>query len=359
MVAAHNYGERGDDGDNYYMIDKKGTTSTYLPPWITKDNYSIDDQLSNSCNGMILVPMEKSFFLFNPATKYFTKVLELDFYLDHRDYYKRLGLSYDASINDYRVVLLASHSSPISGGRYVAQATLKGKEWTHVDFPFGLRSVEQGPFFNGRVHWITYTNLLNKLEQHIVSYDPVSNAFEKLPPPLPQRYWVEKDIMGLPPRKLGAEGIIMGLGVIDGCLWMTRQIDGVNGVEVLKMEEYGMAESWKTMFVLRDIKDYPYVGRYLIPLLKTDNNGVLFHKSWLDEYSKRYGCGSEIFEYDPETNSCQTRFKTSKYETQAVPFVNNLSDPPVGYDWDPVQHQQFGNYSGNSVYDERRSYHYH
>lgn len=112
---------------------------------------------------------------------------------------------------------------------------------------------------NGNPHWVANQkksdrNIHGEL---IVYFDAKTNELIELPVPKP--------------RNTEEKWISVGLGVIDGCLCMIRSNNDQG--EVLVMKEYGVAESWTSIF------RFPprlQLTKGLEPILFTKNGDVLF-----------------------------------------------------------------------------------
>lgn len=200
---------------------------------------NISRAICGSCNGLLVLIIDPYFFLWNPLTGYFKKVLSYGNLYDHRI----SGLCYDSSTDDYQIVMvLVKHVGTPGGYGYesVLVGSLKGKSWTHVDCSsYIITSFEPGPIVNERLHWKVREKKKSEYSQ-IVYFNPQMRTFTKVPMPQP-KHSVDGDI-------------IYGLGVMDGCLCMSRldnQSDGERyHIEVLAMKEYGMEKSWTLMFVV-------------------------------------------------------------------------------------------------------------
>lgn len=114
--------------------------------------------VSNSCNGLVIIGLGESFFLFNPLTRYLVKVLALNCMFQNGIVVK--GLCYDASTNDYKVVVRFMHH--FGRSKVVVGASLKTKRWVQINFPFNVASTKAGPIANGRMHWIVNDNANNR-----------------------------------------------------------------------------------------------------------------------------------------------------------------------------------------------------
>ncbi|KAM7488526.1 hypothetical protein LguiB_026010 [Lonicera macranthoides] len=303
----------------YSINDKNATLKAFPVPWDTKkDGFDRRVSISNSCNGLLLVRFDYSLFLFNPSTHYFVKVLTLNC-LHDKDYRITMGLCYDESIDDYKAVIIRlPRYMPDYNDKLVIVASLKSKRWDEVRFPFNVRFVMLGPVVNKRLHWAVHDLNYNDYfpdKKKIIHFNPSSNKFGVLPSPKP---------------KFLNKNKIIGLGILEGSLCMARG-DNKNvfrpDVEILTMKEYGVAESWTTMFVLSNIPVNRY-DRGLIPLLLTkDGEVLLLLKS------------DTILAYNLAKKSSRILRRWSLWD--AVSLVESIVSP-VGYYWDRMEHEDLG-----------------
>ncbi|KAM7488733.1 hypothetical protein LguiB_026217 [Lonicera macranthoides] len=265
--------------------------------------------VSNSCNGLFIIRFGGSYFLFNPSTRYFAKVLSCPHEFD-----KIVGLCYDAYTKDYKVVQLLHYGTVTS---VVIAASLKSKRWAPVGFPFNAASTCDGSLLNERLHWTVH--------EKIVRYDPHPNAFEEFPSPT------------------GNASSILRLGVSGGCLCIVRR-DSERYVEekyeVLTMKEYGVGESWTTLFFI--------ISSDFLPILVSKNCEVFLKKSVRSSNSSlsfltkngeilllgKENMSRKLFAYNWRKNTT-TDLDTVSNDNWwgAVSFVQNLTSP-VGYEWD-------------------------
>ena len=256
--------------------------------------------VSNSCNGLVIICFGNSFFLFNPSTRYLAKVLELNYLRFNSTVV--VGLCYDASTKDYKVVIRFTHHS--AHVKYVVAASLKTKRWVQIDFPFNVASTKAGPIVNGRMHW-TVDDKSNQypLSTKIICFDACANLFEEFPSPQ---------------SNFRDENAIVGLGVLGECLCMVRRI--FHTVEILIMKEYGVRESWMSL----SIKTF-----FFPPYIFIKNGEIL-------------GNWYKVFEYNPHKKT-KRKFDllNSNDLLNAVSLVQNVASP-VGYEWDWIQHAKHG-----------------
>ncbi|XP_019266477.1 PREDICTED: F-box/kelch-repeat protein At3g23880-like [Nicotiana attenuata] len=137
----------------FRFINQQLTLRERKFPFVIRDNKIISGtcMFLGSCHGLILVNINEHIYLWNPATRFCTKVLELD-RLDECGYCTHGGLCFDSSKNVYKVVLIMHHQTPDYGGEFVIVASLKDKIWKRVKFPYNIRSVRGGITLHGRLH---------------------------------------------------------------------------------------------------------------------------------------------------------------------------------------------------------------
>ncbi|KAK4713005.1 hypothetical protein R3W88_018912 [Solanum pinnatisectum] len=89
------------------------------------------------------------------------------------------------------------------------------------------------------------------------------------------------------------EDIILGLGVLNECLCMNRYDKG--NIELLAMKEYGVKESWTSLFIIRNLHfDYGLI----LPLFMTKNGElILIIRNNLEK--------NVVFIYNPRNDNIQ------------------------------------------------------
>ncbi|KAF3677010.1 hypothetical protein FXO38_04007 [Capsicum annuum] len=171
--------------------------------------------------------------MWNPATRFCTKVLEFDC-LNDDGYYIRGGLCFGSSKNVYKAVLIMDHQTPDYGGKFVIVASLKDKEWRQLEFPYDIPSASEGITFQERLHYRlnvkefkngrdefqrTMYELSSSSFDQVIYFDPISEKFHMFPIP--------------EPKSNHEENVVVGLGVLNECLCMTLLVDEKASVEVL------------------------------------------------------------------------------------------------------------------------------
>ncbi|KAF7146712.1 hypothetical protein RHSIM_Rhsim04G0209700 [Rhododendron simsii] len=215
-----------------------------------------------------------------------------------------------------------------NGDRGIAVAAcLKSRRWTNVYFPYKLKSGDSGPVVNERLHWVVKRD--EDGMRLIVCFDPLVDKFLEFSTPLP--YY-------------GETNVILGLGILYGCLCVARYCccergygpddDPNPNIEVLIMKEYGVEESWTSLFVMSHFvglyKFYSYKPhRYgcLVPLGLTESGKVLMAVN-----------GKEIVLYNPLEDS--QKHITSAYQknkhitspTNVFAYEESLISP-YSYGW--------------------------
>ncbi|XP_059284994.1 F-box protein At3g07870-like [Lycium ferocissimum] len=219
--------------------------------------------LLGSCHGLILFNVNKHIYLWNPATRFCTKVLEL-YHYRWDNLVTRGGLCFDSSKNDYKAVMFIYDGGPSEWDQFVAIASLKGKKWRQLKFAYDIISVRDGITLHGRLHYrvrdkksVPHESTGDRFHHDkVIYFDPISEKFHMLPIPEPDQE--EK------------ENIVAGLGVLNECLCMTRlKHDG--GLEILVMKEYGIKEPWKSLFFIKKLEIYHYGFGFVAPFSVTEN----------------------------------------------------------------------------------------
>ncbi|KAM7488731.1 hypothetical protein LguiB_026215 [Lonicera macranthoides] len=272
-----------------YSIDDDGSK-------VVKESFTLLSNgmitgISNSCHGLFIIRFGDSYFLFNPSTRYFAKVLGC---LPEFD--KIVGLCYDAYSKDYKVVVQPRHCGWNTVTSGVVAASLKSKRWAPVGFPFNAVSACEGPILNERLHWTVH--------EKIVRYDPHANAFEEFPSPT------------------GNASSILRLGVSGGCLCMARRGSEryvEEKFEVLTMKEYGVGESWTTLFFI--------ISSDFLPILFSKNCEVFLKKS-----VRKFWSTSLLRKRKSRSSNSSSSFLTKNGEILLL-GKENMSRKLFAYNW--------------------------
>ncbi|XP_028113868.1 F-box protein CPR1-like [Camellia sinensis] len=173
-----------------------------------------------------------------------------------------------------------SHETPSCG--LVVIGSFRSKTWIVVHFPSHVSSVKLSPVVNENLHWFASKESWGHFfaPHQIVYFNLRKNIFKKLPMPKP---------------KDGDGDILLGLGVLDGCLCMVRSCEHptnhVDRVEVLVMKKYGIKESWTTMLILSNLPNLRIYDN-VVPLCFTKNGEILMKIGW-----------NHVRAYNPNDNS--------------------------------------------------------
>ncbi|KAM7485681.1 hypothetical protein LguiA_001690 [Lonicera macranthoides] len=321
----------------YSIDDNKLVTESFsLPVPCNEKKYKRSETVvSNSCNGLVIIGFGESIFLFNPSTRYFAKVL----CCPHRYKYETVGLCYDATTNDYKVVLQLSqlYGANLSSNMATPDvASLKSKQWArvHFHFRFDASSVRGGPIVNGTLHWTVedaidrnQTNsLIYQSKKIIICYDPCVNVFEEFPSPI------------------GNASAIFCLGVLGGCLCMARFRGkfAEERIEVLKMKEYGVRESWTTLFFISsDFRPFLFTEDHEVFLKKKPvSNSSLFLFTKNREVLLKQNVPGVLLSYNlRKKTTMDLDMLRNRNWWDVVSFTQNLASP-VGCEWDKMRHKE-------------------
>ncbi|KAK4712823.1 hypothetical protein R3W88_018730 [Solanum pinnatisectum] len=104
-----------------------------------------------SCHGLILINVDEHIYLWNPAIRCCTKVLELYYFAWEDQFITLGGLCFDSSENDYKAVMFTYNY--LGGVEFVTIASLKDKEWRLLKFSYDIRSIRDGITLHGRLHY--------------------------------------------------------------------------------------------------------------------------------------------------------------------------------------------------------------
>ncbi|KAI8566176.1 hypothetical protein RHMOL_Rhmol02G0019600 [Rhododendron molle] len=302
-------------GDLLHSIDLEKSHGKKLDEFQERTRYNKPRAIFGSCHGLLLVGIDGDFFLWNPLTTYFKKVLHYD-RLIGSEFCIASGLCYDSSTDEYKVVMVLASSSyrPVVGSQFVVVGGFKSKKWTHVGCSsYSISSFNSGPTVNELLHW--YVGKKNKpAYSQIVYFNPQMGSFGEVPMPQPMQ----------------SDGdVIYGLGVLDGCLCMSRSenlgYSGRNNIEVLAMKEYGVAKSWTIMFIISNFWPSGYTKNgeaFALRIPPPDKWKGIWHISL----------------YNPVDNSTRdipipTPMPTLSYNIGAIIYKESLVKP-TDYHWE-------------------------
>ncbi|KAL3513991.1 hypothetical protein ACH5RR_026708 [Cinchona calisaya] len=214
----------------FYTVDSELIVKELPIPFL--DLPKKDFRYLGSCNGLLLFGVSKCIYLWNPMTRCCKEVLQLNF-LAEKFAVAASGLCFDDSTNDYKVVIAIQNWSVI---KFVLVGSIKSKEWSQINFPYAM--AWSRCYVNGRLHWIVRER---KLDPHLIaSFD--TKIFSKL--------IVYFDAKTLEFKEFPMPDIVYSINgelrVVDGCLCMADMT--ISKSQILIMREYGVKESWTTIW---------------------------------------------------------------------------------------------------------------
>ncbi|XP_059635846.1 F-box/kelch-repeat protein At3g06240-like [Cornus florida] len=224
-----------------YIDGGGGALIDIVPPHERKQQV----YMAGSCRGLVLCHTRRrcALSLVNPSTREF---MRLPISQLHKTSFRSVGLGYDPSADDYKVVQLSTHPFPRKTDMNMTLYSLKSNSWRRIrDFPFRAESMDSGVFVNGNFHWF------NPDMSKIVSFHLAEEKFGDVPLP--------DDIIEAPL-----------IGVVRGCLCILSR---AKLITAWVMNEYGIGESW-TKFEL-DL-DAPIYVTNTKPLNFSNNDEILF-----------------------------------------------------------------------------------
>ncbi|CAI9091170.1 OLC1v1026124C1 [Oldenlandia corymbosa var. corymbosa] len=188
-----------------------------------------------ACNGLVCVTVdEKYLFLWNPCTKKFKNLPDIDVELKH-GFYMMYGFGYDELHDDYKVVRIFCSFVGVAFETEVNLYSLKNNSWSRIgDFKGGIPLMDSAHYVNGNLHWAASTGLV----WNIVSLDLAKLTYGEMERPSFEDcldYWA--------------------IGVLGGCLSVLYEF-AQKGVDVWVMKVYGDKDSW-TKIVTVPYLDYP------------------------------------------------------------------------------------------------------
>lgn len=225
------------------------------------------------CNGIVCIAVNgRHFFLWNPSTRRYKKLAEVDDRMKRGLFITKYGFGFDEVNDDYKVVGVLSGFC--SGGRYesvVKIYSLRHDSWKMIDvFKDGLPFDDNGRFVNGKLHWGRRFGMDSKWE--IVSFDLGSEVCGKVEQPS----YLDR-------------GFSPSLGVIEGCLCVMCDFPKTS-VDVWILKKYGVRDSWMKLVVVPYLDD-PWRGPFSTPLCIGAKGEILLVY------------GSSFVVYDPKESS--------------------------------------------------------
>ncbi|XP_058202734.1 F-box/kelch-repeat protein At3g23880-like [Rhododendron vialii] len=312
-----------DGSFSFHSIDQQCSVENVQTPWEKNlDLCYTEVHIYGSCNGLFLLGIKVDLYLWNPLNGYFKKVLSYH-RLTHRYLSSSVitsGLCYDSSTNGYKAVMALTPLDPCDSkcSKCVMVGNFRRKYWKEVCFPFNISSIRSGPVLNGQLHWFACNT--NFLSTHsIFSFDPLVDEFKKVPMPKPS--------------KDGDEFILLGLGVLDGCICMIRHRQC--NVEVWVMEAYGVQNSWNVRFVINETFR---VCSMFEPLCCTKDGKVLLreHIGYDSGHVNVYNSNGDLDRDVPRPSNCNYSMVAMAYEESLV--------EPIDYTWENEERRGIATY---------------
>ncbi|XP_058195395.1 F-box protein At3g07870-like [Rhododendron vialii] len=268
-------------------------------------------RILGSCNGLLLVSHYTDLYMW---TRQCTKVLSLP--SDHWgegvynvvvELSASCGLCYDSSHDDYKAVMVCNDKPSYS------VASFRRKNWVTTTCRFA-DEMNSGPVVNGKLHWVVIQHGNKGFStDRIVYFDPITDEFLELSAP-PGRYSFR-----------GFNRVILGLGVLEGCLCMAR-IGCESGdevepgvIEFFVMRKYGVRESWSSIFVTSIFMGLASLHEFgnLVPLCYTKNGEVLI----VVNKNKLFVCNPD------KSSQREIPIPSDRYLIDVAPYTESLASP--------------------------------
>lgn len=220
-------------------LDSLDVACPLNPPFSSSD-------VTNSCNGLVLVSMHKqSPFLWNPFTRKYKTLpdvsVEYPQGADASAAYTRYGFGYDSRNDDYKVVRAVEFRGAEFDwiGTEARIYSLKSNSWRKIpDFHYRIpRTREWAVHVNDALHIIVY---LDDMDSSILAFDLITE----------KTYMVPKPDMLVSTRDLK-------LHALGGSLCLLNSFKK-HGTEIWIMKEYGVKESWTELLSIAPPKIEPY-----------------------------------------------------------------------------------------------------
>ncbi|XP_058202741.1 F-box/kelch-repeat protein At3g23880-like [Rhododendron vialii] len=310
LVMSHLY----DRSLSFQSIAQQCSVEKVQTPWENLDVRHGLVHIYGSCNGLFLLGIKVDLYLWNPLNGYFKKVLS----------YHQLtvrspitsGLCYDSSTNGYKAIMALCPFDP-SDGKFTMVGNFRRKYWKEVCFPSNTGAVHSGPILNGQLHWFA-RNTDYVLTHCIISFDPRVDEFKKVPmPKLPE----DRN-----------KFILLGLGVLDGCLCMIRHRQ--RKTQVWVMEAYGVQKSWNVRFVISST----FRVSSIIQLLCCTKDGEVL----MSEHTG-YG-GGRVNAYNSNGDFCRAVPRDPSSCTMAAMAYEESLVEPKDYTWENEERSGIATY---------------
>ncbi|OMO85439.1 hypothetical protein COLO4_21618 [Corchorus olitorius] len=299
------------------------------------DHYSNEAYILGSCNGLLLVSVNRvDFFLLNPSTGQHKKISSV--HLSGGGGMVISGLGYDSTSRNYKGIIVSHSCSGPSSPHIIYDCVydynLNKWKKRFDEFPYGVNNVGSAAMVNGNPHWCVYrfpTQEEAEYGEHdgefyvtydvIVYFDLKTEEFKE----------VELPEWAVTPE------IEFDVGVLGGCLCMSLHPQGSStSIEVWAMKEYGIAESWTKLFVVNSSFFRPLLLRPIC-FTGTGRNEVLMEGT----------SGGEIIIFNLK-EELEKLLALYKYRFKVCTYVESLVFPEqVGNE---AELPQFG---GNPIVD--------
>ncbi|XP_028761021.1 F-box/kelch-repeat protein At3g06240-like isoform X2 [Neltuma alba] len=211
--------------------------------------------IRGSCRGFVLLDPDYHFFVWNPSTGFHKRV---PYFPMSSQFFPFIhGLGYDASDDDYLVVLGAYDPSDADFKSDFQVFSMKANSWKKIgnahNFPYmnAIDDPRAGLFLNEAIHWLAFRH--DTEVELILAFNVTQRKFTDIP--LPDDFFQNLEFTYL--------------GTLGGCLSLS--VLGDDEVEIWLMKEYGARSSWtKSMVVSVEIP-----GDYFFPICLTKNGEIV------------------------------------------------------------------------------------
>ncbi|XP_022893592.1 F-box protein CPR30-like [Olea europaea var. sylvestris] len=238
--------------------------------------YKSVDDISNSCNGLILV-MSEPLILWNPfSTKYRILPDNPIKYPTPLSCFSKViyGLAYDSRKDDYKVVQVVEFRNKTSHIWECSEAeiySMKSNSWNRIEgfsYPLPILKGKWGIHVNGALHTLVedYFHIYSDKSIRIMSFSVESeNHYEVMLPP-----------------NFRIKNVKLKLDVLGGCLCLV--CTSKFGASIWVMKEYGVEESWTKLIS--------------IDSSTIDPDGILRPLAYLKPLAYSKNCENVLLAYD-------------------------------------------------------------
>ncbi|XP_059284997.1 uncharacterized protein LOC132038334 [Lycium ferocissimum] len=123
------------------------------------------------------------------------------------------------------------------------------------------------------------------------------------------------------------ENTIAGLGFLNECLCMTH-LKHDRCLEIFVMKEYGIKESWKSLFLVKNLEIYRY--GFVAPFSVIENGEFALIIDQIE---------SKVVIYNPKNDNMQD-IVVADVDRSTIMYVESLISPK-GYYWCEKRHQKY------------------